>query len=126
MNKKLNYFLKASSKNATIRRENMKYAIAQTSGKQFWLKPGQWYDVDLIKNVNLGDFISLNKVLLFRKNNDIQIGKPFLGTTEIPAKIIQQVKGKKIIVLKTKPKKKYTRTRGHRQPYTRVKIDILN
>nr|AYO28167.1 ribosomal protein L21 [Synura petersenii]AYO28170.1 ribosomal protein L21 [Synura petersenii] len=101
----------------------MKYAIAQTSGKQFLLKPGQWYDVDYIKNVNLGDFISIKKILFFRKNNAIQLGEPFLEKSEIPAKIIQQVKGKKIIVLKTKPKKKYTRTRGHRQPYTRVQID---
>ena len=95
----------------------MKYAIAQTSGKQFLLKPGQWYDVDLIKNVNLGDFIYIN--------NQIQLGKPFLGNTQIPAKIVQQVKGEKILVLKTKPKKKYTRTRGHRQPYTRVQIDTI-
>jgi len=101
----------------------MKYAIAQTSGKQFLLKPGQWYDVDYIKNVNLGDFISIKKILFFRKNNAIQLGEPFLGKSEIPAKIIQQDKRKKIIVLKTKPKKKYTRTRGHRQPYTRVQID---
>ena len=83
----------------------MKYAIAQTSGKQFLLKPGQWYDVDYIKNVNLGDFISIKKILFFRKNNAIQLGEPFLEKSEIPAKIIQQVKGKKIIVLKTKPKK---------------------
>lgn len=41
----------------------MKYAIAQTSGKQFLLKPGQWYDVDFINNGNLGDFIYLNKIL---------------------------------------------------------------
>ena len=52
----------------------MKYAIAQTSGKQFLLKPGQWYDVDYIKNVNLGDFISIKKILFFRKNNAIQLG----------------------------------------------------
>ena len=38
----------------------MKYAIAQTSGKQFLLKPVKWYDVDLISNGNLGDFIYLN------------------------------------------------------------------
>jgi len=101
----------------------MKYAIAQTSGKQFLLKPGQWYDVDYIKNVNLGDFISIKKILFFRKNNAIQLGEPFLEKSEIPAKIIQQVKGKKIIVLKTKPKKKYTKTLGHRQPYTRFQID---
>eukprot|EP01038_Epipyxis_sp_PR26KG_P010369 gene10369-13933_t len=81
----------------------MTYAIAQTSGKQFLLKPGEWYDVDFIKNG--------------------KIGQPFLVNSQIPAKIIQQVKGPKITVLKTKPKKKYTRTRGHRQAYTRVQID---
>jgi len=103
----------------------MKYAIAQTSGKQFLLKPGQWYDVDFIKNGNLGDFIYINKILFYRNKNQVQIGKPFLGQSQISAKIIQQIKGKKITVLKTKPKKKYTRTRGHRQPYTRIQIDNL-
>jgi large subunit ribosomal protein L21 len=108
------------------RKRNMKYAIAQTSGKQFLLKPGQWYDVDFISNGSIGDFISLNKILFYRKQNKIQLGKPFLLTSHIPAKIIQQVKGPKITVLKTKPKKKYTRTRGHRQAYTRVQIDSIN
>jgi large subunit ribosomal protein L21 len=101
----------------------MKYAIVQTSGKQFLLKPGEWYDIDLIKNAKLGDYISLNKILFFKKNNQIQLGKPFLFNSQIPAKIIQHVKGPKITVLKTKPKKKYTRTRGHRQFYTRVQIE---
>lgn len=100
----------------------MKYAIAQTSGKQFLVKPGFWYDVDFI-NGGLGDFIYLNKILFFRKKNEIQLGRPFLEKSQIPAKIIQQVKGPKITVLKTKPKKKYTRTQGHRQSYTRVQID---
>jgi|Transcript_6230 large subunit ribosomal protein L21 len=103
----------------------MKYAIAQTSGKQFLIKPGKWYDVDFIKKGNLGDFIYLEKILLFRNNEKVQLGKPFLVKSQIPAKIIQQVKGPKITVLKTKPKKKYTRMRGHRQSYTRVKIDSL-
>lgn len=103
----------------------MKYAIAQTSGKQFLIKPGQWYDMDFINKGKIGDFIYLNKILLFRNENKIQIGTPFLTSSKIPAKIIQQVKGKKITVLKTKPKKNYTRTRGHRQLYTRVQIDSL-
>ena len=102
----------------------MKYAIAQTAGKQFLIKPGQWYDVDYIKNVNVGDYISLQKILFFRKENKVQIGKPFLLNSQIVGKVIQQdVKGDKITVLKTKPKKKYTRTRGHRQAYTRVMIE---
>jgi large subunit ribosomal protein L21 len=104
----------------------MKYAIAQTSGKQILVKPGQWYDLDYMSQGNLGDVISLNKILFFRKENLVQLGKPFLEQSQIPATIIQQVKGPKMTVLKTKPKKNYTRTRGHRQKYTRIKIDTLD
>lgn len=104
----------------------MEYAIAQTSGKQLLIRPGQWYDVDFICDGNIGDYISLNKILLFKKGNKIQLGQPFLESSKISAKIIQQVKGPKITVLKTKPKKHYTRTRGHRQLYTRVQIESLN
>ncbi len=106
-------------------KNSMKYAIAQTSGKQFLVKPGEWYHVDLIKNVNLGDFFYFKKILFFRNEQKIQIGNPFLIPSQIPAKIIQQVKGPKITVLKTKPKKKYTRTRGCRQNYTRIQIDLM-
>jgi large subunit ribosomal protein L21 len=104
----------------------MEYAIAQTSGKQILLKPGKWYDIDFIKNGNLGDSVSLNKILFLKKDNKIQLGHPFLQKSKIAAKIIQQVKGPKITVLKTKPKKNYTRTRGHRQLYTRIQIESLN
>lgn len=103
----------------------MKYAIAQTSGKQFLLKPGEWYDIDYVKNSKTGDFLYLNKILFFRKENQVQLGKPFLENSQISAKVIQQIKGKKITVLKTKPKKKYTRTKGHRQLYTRIQIDNI-
>jgi large subunit ribosomal protein L21 len=104
----------------------MKYAIAQTSGKQFLVKPGEWYDIDFIRDGEIGDYIYLNKILMFRNETEIQIGRPFLTESKIPAKIIQHLKGKKITVLKTKPKKRYTRTRGHRQPYTRIQIDTLS
>lgn len=101
----------------------MKYAITQTSGKQFLLKPGQWYDIDFIKKANIGDYLYLEKILFLKTTKKIQLGEPFLLSSKIPAKIIQKVKGKKIMVLKTKPKKKYTRTKGHRQVYTRIQID---
>ena len=103
----------------------MEYAIVKTSGKQFFLKPDQWYDLDFIYNGYAGDFLYLTKILLFRKKDQIQLGQPFLPTSKISAKILQQVKGTKMTVLKTKPKKKYTRTQGHKQLYTRIKIDKL-
>lgn len=102
------------------------YSIVQASGKQFLFKPGQWYDLDFMKNVKLGDFIYLNKILFFKKISKIQLGQPFLEKSQIIAQILQQVKGPKITVLKTKPKKNYTRTKGHRQSYTRISIQILN
>lgn len=99
------------------------YTIIQTSGKQFLFKPDHWYDLDFIKDANSGDFINLTKILIFKKIDKIQLGKPFLINSLITAKIVQKVKGTKITVLKTKPKKNYTRTRGHRQSYTRVSIE---
>lgn len=104
----------------------MKYAIVQASGRQFFLQPGDWIDVDWIKNGAVGEFILLQKILFFRDDKRVQIGMPFLWKSEIPAKILQHMKGKKLTVLKTKPKKKYTRKRGHRQHYTRVQIDSIN
>jgi len=108
------------------RKNIMNYVIAQTSGKQFVFKPGEWYDIDYIKEGAIGSFLYLKKILLLKKEKNIQLGTPFLAESKISAKIIQQVKGKKITVLKTKPKKKYTRTRGHRQKYTRIQLDNLD
>jgi large subunit ribosomal protein L21 len=104
----------------------MKYAITHTSGKQLIIKPNQWYDVDFIKKASLGDFLYLKKVLFYRKEMKLQLGTPFLLNSQIPATILQEVKGKKITVLKTKPKKKYTRVKGHRQIYTRIFIEDKN
>ena len=79
--------------------------------------------------VNSGSSANLLMIaaMFFRKNNQVQIGKPFLEKSQISARILQsEIKGPKITVLKTKPKKKYTRTRGHRQSYTRIFIDQIN
>lgn len=100
----------------------MKYAIVQTSGKQFFLRPNRWCDVDLIKKGKLGELISLNKILLFKKNLEVQLGKPFLEESTISGRMVQAVKGPKMLVLKTKPKKHYTRAKGHRQNYSRIEL----
>lgn len=100
----------------------MKYAIVQTSGKQFVFIPDRWYDMDLIKKGKFRGFIGLNKVLLFKKSTQLQLGKPFLPNSAVLAKIVETIKGKKFKTLKTKPKKNYTRIKGHRQKYSRVQL----
>lgn len=101
----------------------MNYLVVQTSGRQFLMKQDEWYDVDFIDQSSIGDHISLHKPLLFKKEKKLQVGKPFLNN-KISAKIIEHVKGPKIVVLKTKAKKRYTRKRGHRQKYTRIQLDL--
>jgi large subunit ribosomal protein L21 len=100
----------------------MNYAITQTSGKQYLFMPGKWYDLDYIKKAKPGDFVFFEQILLYKKEEKIQIGKPFLENCQIVGQVTQEIKGKKITILKTKPKKNYTRTRGHRQKYTRINI----
>ncbi len=102
----------------------MKYTIIQTSGKQFLLNTNRWYDIDFIKKAKIGTLITLNKILLFKKAIKIQLGKPFLNQSLLSANVIQQVKGPKFTVLKTKPKKNYTRTKGHRQKYSRIQLSV--
>jgi len=100
----------------------MKYAVIKVAAKQLLIKPGEWYDINVSNNVKIGEKVTFNNVLLFKKENTIQLGKPFLKEVTIVGEVIKKVKSKKITVLKTKPKKKYTRTKGHREEYTRILI----
>ena len=102
------------------------YIVVQTSGKQFVMKPGFWYDIDFLKNAISGNVLWLSKILLFKMEKRIQLGKPFLINVKIPAKVLSFTKGEKFTILKTKPKKKYTRKQGHRQLYTRIKLIYNN
>jgi large subunit ribosomal protein L21 len=105
----------------------MKYSIIQFLGKQYIIQPGFWYDLPYLKSSNLNDFIFINKILLLNINNYIQIGYPFLKNIFIIGKIIKKkVKNKKIIILKTKPKKNYTKKKGYNSIFTRIKFDLLN
>jgi len=98
------------------------YSIIQIEGKQILIKPNYWYDFNLKKDININDFIFFNKILLFKKLNTIQLGYPFLLNSIIIGKVIQKIKSIKITILKTKPKKNYTRTKGYREIYTRILI----
>ena len=101
----------------------MNYAIVQLLGKQYLIQPNFWYNIPYIKNKKVGDLILLKKILFLNINNKIQIGYPYLKNIYIVAKIInQKIKTKKLIILKTKPKKHYTRTKGYKSLCTCLQI----
>jgi len=99
------------------------YVIIDILGKQFILKKG---DIVYIPKLfgNIGSSILFNNILLF-KNNNLEIGFPLLKNIEVSAKILSQVKSKKIIVFKKKRRKGYKKLKGHRQNYTKIFIENI-
>ena len=98
-----------------------KFAVIQTGGKQYLVKPGDTLKIEKIKKPENGEIV-FDKVLLIVDEDDIKIGKPFVDGAKVGAKIIEEGRGKKVIVLKYKQKTRYHKKAGHRQPYTKITI----
>ena len=102
----------------------MLYAIVEVGGKQLWIQPGKFYDVNKIKG-NPGETVLLNKVLLLNEDGNILIGRPCVQNMCVKAKILKHLRGRKITVFKTKPKKNIRVKKGHRQQLTRLLIQKI-
>ena len=116
----------ASTKKSTDNSQtnNELYAIAETSGQQFWFEVNRYYDIDRL-NAKENEKIILEKVLLLKDNNSISIGKPYIKDAKIELEVISHKRDKKIIVYKMRPKKKTRRKMGHRQELTRVMVKSI-
>jgi len=100
------------------------YAIIETGGKQFRVEEGSILDVELLHG-EVGSEIGFDRVLAVKKDNKLQVGQPYLSDAQVKGRILDQSKGKKIVVFKYKAKKNYRRKQGHRQPYTRIFIEKI-
>ena len=100
------------------------YAIVENGGKQYRITEGETIQVERLEG-NIGDLVYLDKVLALGSGNDLKVGSPYLEGARVKAKILDQGKGKKIIIYKYKPKKNYRRKKGHRQPFTRLFIEEI-
>ena len=102
----------------------MKYAVVEDGSKQYKAVEGQTIDVDFFK-AEIGEQVDLPNVLLIRNDEDVAIGTPKIDGAKVTATVVDQVKGKKIIVFKYRPKQRYRVKTGHRQKYTRLRIDEI-
>jgi len=100
------------------------YAIIETGGKQYKVAPGQTIDVERL-DVDEGSTVELGKVLFIADGDKITVGTPTIDGAKVVATSQGEGKGKKIIVLKYKPKVRYRKKTGHRQLYTRLAIDRI-
>ena len=116
-----------NSKNSSSNSPNNNelYAIAETSGQQFWFEVNRYYDIDRL-NAKEKEKITLEKVLLLKDKNSITIGKPYIENAKIELEVVSHKRDKKILVYKMRPKKKTRRKMGHRQELTRVMVKSIS
>ena len=101
------------------------YAIAETSGQQFWFEVDKYYDIDRL-NAKEKDKITLEKILLVKDKETISIGNPYIKDAKIELEVVSHKRDKQIIVYKMRPKKKTRRKMGHRQELTRVMVKSIS
>lgn len=100
------------------------YAVIETGGKQYRVQQGDVLFVEKI-DAEAGANVSFDKVLLVSKDGKAVAGKPYVDGAKVDAVVLEQGKGKKIVVFKYKSKKNYRKKQGHRQPFTKVKIENI-
>lgn len=103
----------------------MTYAIIQTGGKQVWVEPGRFYDVELLHQ-EPGVVIDLEDVLLINHEGAVTLGHPYITGATVRGRVLSERRARKIIVYKMKPKKKTRKKNGHRQNLTRFLVESIN
>ena len=114
---------KSSPKKGTP--QDKTYAIVEASGKQFWLQPNRYYDLDRCP-AEVNDVLTIEKVLLLNDGKDLKLGTPYVKNAKVEIKVLEHRRGPKIIVYKMRPKKKTRRKNGHRQELTRVLVQSIS
>jgi len=100
----------------------MPLAIIKTGGKQYIVSPGDEIKIEKIKDKSQDDEIVFDEVLLIKKQKKLEIGTPFVKGAKVTGKILEEGRGKKITILKYKPKTRYKVKKGHRQAFIKIKI----
>ena len=101
------------------------YAIIETGGKQFKVAVGDSINVEKL-DVDTGMNFTFDKVLGLVDGEETVFGKPLIDGAKVNASVVAVGKGKKLIVYKHKSKKGFHKKKGHRQPYTRLKIESID
>ena len=99
------------------------YAIIATGGKQYKVAEG---DVVFVEKLDVaeGDSYEFDQVLAVN-DGELTIGNPTVAGAKVKATVVGQTKGKKVIVYKYKRKTGYHKKNGHRQAYTKLKIESI-
>ncbi len=103
----------------------MSYAIIEAGGTQLRVEPGRFYDINRLTANEDGSYV-IDKVLLINNDDEITIGQPFIEGATVEGTVVEERRGRKVIVYKMRPKKKTRKKRGHRQELSRLMINSIS
>ncbi len=100
------------------------YAVIEKGGKQYKVKEG---DVLILDKLNLepGKEIVFDRVLLLNSGKEVRVGNPYIEGLKVKANVIGEEKAKKVMIYRPPSKKAIKKLKGHRQWYTKVKINEI-
>lgn len=97
-------------------------AVIKTGGKQYMVSPGDKIKIEKIDTPVDGEVVFGEVLLVIDDQGAVKIGNPVVDKVSVTAKVLEQDKEKKVTILKYRPKKRYQKKMGHRQPYTKIEI----
>ena len=100
------------------------YAIVETGSKQYKINVGQIIRVEKLA-AEKGEMIELDRVLAVGDGDNVTIGKPLVEGAKVLARVLGHERGRKAVIFKYIPKERYRRKKGHRQTYTRLRIEEI-
>lgn len=101
------------------------YAVVKTGGKQYKVKEGQTLRVEKLE-APAGTSVDLEVLMLTdEEGKDLKVGTPTVSGAKVSAKVIEHGRADKIQIVKYKPKSRYKRVNGHRQPFTALQIEKI-
>ena len=103
----------------------MKYAVIEHGGKQYLAREGDAIEVDRMA-LDVGKTVEFKEILLLVDGRTVKVGSPKVEGGRVKGKVASHLKANKVVVFKYRPKQRYRRKQGHRQPYTRIEIDSIS
>jgi large subunit ribosomal protein L21 len=100
-------------------------AIVTIAGQQFKVTEGQEIFVHQLEAA-AGASVSFDQVLMLDNNGSVTVGTPIISSAKVNATVIGNQKGDKVIIFKKKRRKGYQKRTGHRQCFTKIKIDSIS
>lgn len=103
-----------------------KIAVIQSGAKQYLVKEGDVVSIENIKGVTgTGTKVNFDTVLLVADGDSVKFGAPHISGAKVAGEIVEEGRSDKVTVIRYRQKSRYFKKKGHRQPYTKVKITSL-